>query len=690
MSTFNLLDPLHAIPPEDCSYAEWLQVGMALHHEGYPIEAWDEWSKNDSIRYKEGEIDAKWRTFGNNTGADVSGATIVNLAKMYGWTSKRERDEELSWDAQIFEDDVVIIKQEWLEGKDIPSPANDYNPVNDLIVYLQTLFDSSDNVGYVTSTWDTGDGRFAPTKGAYDRTAGELIELLRNCKGDMGAVIGDVNEDAGAWIRFNPLDGQGVKNDNVTEYKFALVECDKGELDKQYASILELELPIACLVHSGKKSLHAIVKVDAPTIEEYRKRVDYIYKVCRKNGLDVDIQNKNPSRLSRMPGVKRNGQWQYIIATNIGQTDFTTWKEWIEAVNDDLPEPESLISVWDNLPKLAPALIDGILRQGHKMLIAGPSKAGKSFALIELCIAIAEGREWFGFGCSKGRVLYVNLELDRASCLHRFKDVYTAIGYAPDNIDNIDIWNLRGKSLPMDQLAPKLIRRAQKKDYKAVIIDPIYKIITGDENSADQMAKFCNQFDKVCTELNCATIYCHHHSKGSQGAKKAIDRSSGSGVFARDPDAILDLLPLDVKEDTYDKAQKDISISAWRLEGTLREFPQFEPVNLWFEYPIHKEDEAGWLKFAEAEGAVAPWKKGGESTKKKAANRQMEVEMAFANTQENGVSTLKAISEYMQLSERTLQRYFFDGKIKNFDVKNGIVYEVNTQITYDKTTSRQG
>lgn len=101
----------------------------------------------------------------------------------------------------------------------------------------------------------------------------------------------------------------------------------------------------------------------------------------------------------------------------------------------------------------------------------------------------------------------------------------------------------------MDKLAPMLIRRAAKKNYIAVIIDPIYKVITGDENSADQMANFCNQFDKVCTELKVATIYCHHHSKGSQGGKKSMDRASGSGVFARDPDAMLDMIELELSED---------------------------------------------------------------------------------------------------------------------------------------------
>jgi RecA-family ATPase len=33
-------------------------------------------------------------------------------------------------------------------------------------------------------------------------------------------------------------------------------------------------------------------------------------------------------------------------------------------------------------------------------------------------------------------------------------------------------------------------------------------------------------------------IYCLHHSKCTQGQKRSMDRASGSGVFARDPDAM--------------------------------------------------------------------------------------------------------------------------------------------------------
>ena len=391
-----------------------------------------------------------------------------------------------------------------------------------------------------------------------------------------------------------------------------------------------------------------------------------------------------------MPGVMRAGKPQFLIATNIGKESFKEWEEWIATVNDDLPEPEDLEALWDNMPDLAPSLIDGILREGHKMLIAGPSKAGKSFALIQLCISLAEGKPWFGFNCAQGKVLYVNLELDRASCLHRFKDVYEALHLAPNNLDKISIWNLRGKSLPMDQLAPKLIRRAEKKGYKAIIIDPIYKVITGDENSADQMANFCNQFDKVCTELKCAVIYCHHHSKGNQTGKRSMDRASGSGVFARDPDALIDLLEIEadnLDENKLEGAPVNTSqCTAWRMEGTLREFPRFKPVDLWFEYPIHKVDDSGFLSMAmfkdAQEKGLNKMNKAKQSAKEKKKQQLVDAfNIAAAKNGFSGRADIKEVMEIMQISETTLRRYLKEMPI--FKVELGEIVS-NENVNLDK------
>lgn len=473
----SLTEIIDYIDPGTLNYQEWVNVGMALKQEGYSVNVWDMWSRRDIGRYHQGECARKWNSFSGSS-SPVTGGTIVQMAMDRGWIP--DRGHELDWNDTIQRDsDRVVVDQNWIEGKEVYEPK-DWNPVDHLVKYLETLFEAEENVGYVTGSWEKTDEkgtRWLPQKGSWDRTAGQLIEQLNQCNGDIGAVLGDYNPEAGAWIRFNPLDGNGCKNENVTEYRYALVESDSTDIAHQNAILRELELPIACLVHSGKKSLHAIVKVDAADYTEYRKRVDYLYDVCQKNGIDVDTQNRNPSRLSRMPGIIRNGKKQFLVDTNIGKASWNEWYEWIEGINDDLPDPEGLESVWNNLPELAPCLIDGVLRKGHKMLIAGPSKAGKSFLLIELCICIAEGKKWLNWECAQGKVLYVNLELDRASCLHRFKDVYGAMGINPEHLGSIDIWNLRGKSVPMDKLAPKLIRRAAKKAIQQLLLTRFIRLL---------------------------------------------------------------------------------------------------------------------------------------------------------------------------------------------------------------------
>lgn len=660
----DLLDALSAIDPSTLNYQEWLDVGMALHESGLPLDAWDEWSRRDAGRYHEGECERKWRGFGSGQ-TRVKSGTLAKMATERGWVPPRASQgmgEALSWDGEI---STALIDPSWVEPVELPE--TDKTGPEELVEYLGHLFDEDDVVGYVCESWDR-EGKWLPkSKGCYSRTAGELMRELKKY-GSIEQALGSYDDRAGAWIRINPLDGKGVGNSNVSEFKYALVESDTLPKEKQLALMQELQLPCAAIVDSGKKSLHAVVKVDARDYNEYRDRVMRLYDVCRKNGLDPDTQNKNPSRLSRMPGAMRSGERQRLVSGPCGKASWSEWWDWMQETTDDLPDPENLASEWDDMPELAPPLIDGVLRQGHKMLLAGPSKAGKSFALIELCVSLAEGKPWFGWECAQGRALYVNLELDSASCLHRFKDVYRALGYAPENVGNIDIWNLRGRSVPMDRLAPSLIRRALKTRPIAVVIDPIYKVITGDENSADQMAAFCNQFDKVAQQVGCAVIYCHHHSKGLQGQKRSMDRASGSGVFARDPDALLDMTALELTDEctkahydwrrqhaiweAFDKYlpewrsdEKFVGIdsadglqkwanepanaapielrrelesiheglqessrgwAAWRIEGTLREFRSFKPKNLWFEYPVHLPDETGALADLKCEGEYDP------------------------------------------------------------------------------------
>ena len=654
-----LISALNAIPVADLDRADWLAVGMALKEEGYPVSVWDEWSRNDK-RYHSGECSRLWKGF-KGSGNPVKAGTIVQMAKARGWMPF-DGDGVLDWDSPIEYDGI----------SEQPAPA--WKPTADLITYLELLFRPDEYVAYVTNdVYQTEDGKWVPSKGVYTRTAGELIASLRKHPDDIGWTIGDWKPEAGAWIRFNAFDGEGVKNENVTTYRYALVESDTLPIQEQDELYRKYELPIAALVYSGGKSLHAIVRVDASNEDEYYNRVDFLYSFLQNQGMEIDRQNRNPSRLSRMPGVTRNGKMQYLAATNIGRKSWVDWVDYVEGINDNLPEIEYLSDFIENLPPQNPELIEGVLRQGHKMLLAGPSKSGKSFSLMELCVAIAEGKEWLGFKCRQGKVLYINLEIDPASVKHRFRDIYDAMNIPWNNGMNIGVWNLRGYAMKLDELAPRIIRRIQNTGITAVILDPIYKVITGDENNASEMGAFCNQFDKICAEAGVSMIYCHHHSKGAQGGKKAMDRASGSGVFARDPDAMIDIVPLEETVDYVDNERDNPNEKPYRIEFILREFPSPEPKNILFRWPLHIVTESEAVKALEPQGS--PLGNLSKSSKRSSTpeKRSKELETAYAACSIEKPVTLKALANYLGVGERTVRNYVEESE--NFYVKYGCVLE---------------
>lgn len=326
-----------------------------------------------------------------------------------------------------------------------------------------------------------------------------------------------------------------------------------------------------------------------------------------------------------------------------------------------------------NPSKLPEEVIESVVSQGHKMMISGASKSGKSFLLMQLAIALSEGTTWLGFQCKKSKVLYVNLEIDRASFIHRFTHIYEAFKLKPKHSHDISIWNLRGIAMPLDKLAPILIRRVVSRGYDAIIIDPIYKVITGNENNASDMGAFSNQFDKICNETGCAAIYCHHHSKGSQGFKKAMDRASGSGVFARDPDAQLDMIQLETSDEFMAQNADSLHSTAWRLESSLREFGNFKPVNFWFEYPIHRLDDKGILAKNYAEGDPKSNLEKSGKRNQTPESRKDEFDAAFdINVSKDGTCEAVILAEYLNISERTVRARVTEFN-DEYETKKGII-----------------
>lgn len=114
--------------------------------------------------------------------------------------------------------------------------------------------------------------------------------------------------EAGAWMRFNPTteapSGGGYADKDITAFRFMMIESDVLSFDDQLSFYHRCKLPIAAIVASGSgSSAHAWIRLDCPDDATYTATVARILKALEPFGFDK--ANKNPSRLTRLPGARR-------------------------------------------------------------------------------------------------------------------------------------------------------------------------------------------------------------------------------------------------------------------------------------------------------------------------------------------------------------------------------------------------
>jgi len=342
-----------------------------------------------------------------------------------------------------------------------------------------------------------------------------------------------------------------------------------------------------------------------------------------------------------------------------------------------LPSISHFTGNWmEQIPEQEPELIRGILRRGEKLILQAPSKAGKSFLLMNLATSLTHGLDWVGYQCNRSKVLYCNFELNSANCIRRMGEIYKArnlIGY-----QGFDILNLRGDKnvSPVSEFAEKLIQKIDGQDYSVIILDPAYKMIEGDENSAEFVSSFTRCIDRIAEAQNVAVIYAHHHSKGAHNYKSAMNRGSGSGVFSRDADAIIDLSELE-PSDCGEELKP--SQSAWRMEHTLRDFPNPGARDIIFDFPLFIVTDA--LKDAKPKYGADSRTNSERGNRERATRKADNVNLLsnIVRMEQNGLSILDAIDCFSKngrsVTEKTIRNYVNEPG-SNMIIKNRVIYPI--------------
>lgn len=186
-------------------------------------------------------------------------------------------------------------------------------------------------------------------------------------------------------------------------------------------------------------------------------------------------------------------------------------------------------------------IVEGLFEAGDKIGIVASAKRKKSWFALQLAIAVAAGRPFLGWRVpTPRRVLIVQPEIKPDHYHRRVHYMMQSLGLSGDDIgDRLGIVNGRGLGLtPAD-----LRRLARKHGADLLVVDPLYKLATGDENKAADIKPLLAVFDEVAVATGAAVCWVHHDSKGSPGDRDARDRGAGSNVLIRDVDQLFTMTP---------------------------------------------------------------------------------------------------------------------------------------------------
>lgn len=312
----------------------------------------------------------------------------------------------------------------------------------------------------------------------------------------------------------------------------------------------------------------------------------HILGLAMKGMVHQTAATYNIGRLREAFGIRRGREIADGLKKAIdGGEDFNTAFAAAAFAREELEAYQAGINDAQGLPKFINAddfiatdipapdeLVHGILHRGSKMVLGGASKSCKTWTLLDLAISVSTGADWLGFPTTKGKVLYLNLEIQDRFMQGRVVSVREAkqIHKTPD----LYLWNLRGKAADISHLAPAIIAAAKSHDFALIVIDPIYKVM-GDrvENAAEGIASLVNELERIAVKGNAAIVFGSHFSKGNQAGKDSMDRIGGSGVFARDPDAIL----------TFTAHEEP---GAFSVDATLRNFAPVAPFVVRWAFPL--------------------------------------------------------------------------------------------------------
>ena len=149
-------------------------------------------------------------------------------------------------------------------------------------------------------------------------------------------------------------------------------------------------------------------------------------------------------------------------------------------------------------PQIKELIGQGILIENSKLVLYGAFKAGKSTLLQYMGMCCAGGLSLWGdshFSTQQSTVCYLQLEMPHKAFLKRLRT--SSLSQIPAVADNLYVATEPWLKLDKDAGIDKLANAFHKVKPEILIIDPLYKTVSGSENSVEDLTKVFDNLDKI-------------------------------------------------------------------------------------------------------------------------------------------------------------------------------------------------
>ncbi len=193
----------------------------------------------------------------------------------------------------------------------------------------------------------------------------------------------------------------------------------------------------------------------------------------------------------------------------------------VYSINDlltyDLPVPRNVVA--DFIP-------------GESVVVVGGVEGiGKSYAMLDLCLAVADGKLWQGLAVSQTAVLLVDKE-NRAV---RLKQRVLKLGGTADL--PLTIAEQITHNLDADEFVDELVHLAMQAAAGLIVLDSLADFLGEvDENSNSEMAGVARRLREASERSGAAIVVIHHVPKSTAGT--AAQTLRGASAFAGGVDVI--------------------------------------------------------------------------------------------------------------------------------------------------------